>query len=381
MKILYYEMRKSWFKIPVLAVFIILAVINVLRVRKETAASTSETAGDFFAVYDDFCGEINDEMINRLQSELDKLPEFSVFTVFDPEYNPEKYKYTGYQARDLFALLDAKDDITYAVTYPNISNNITKKAYENVRVYEELGAKYRAKRSSLIYSLYQNRSISEYRYVDWAEKYFKYDFSSLLCIIMLILGLSGTFSGECENGMNTLISAYGKRGKTIAAKIISAVLYCLILSAFFSALDFLTVMSANRVEGLALPLYSAEIFAKTPLNVTIIGAVFWFLLMRFCALFAISALIMFISKVSPNTIIAECFSFAACVGLIVLSGFRPSVLNPVNMLAPAAYITEFEAVNLFGTPVLSAVAAILSALAASAFLCCLTAFLGRKSNV
>lgn len=107
-----------------------------------------------------------------------------------------------------------------------------------------------------------------------------------------------------------------------------------------------------------MPLYSAGMFEKTPFDFSFIGAVFVVLGTRFLALFTVSLMILLISKIAPNTIISMVCGFGAVLILILLTAVSQSIWNPIGMLTPNAYLTDFSCVNLFGEPVLMLFAAL-----------------------
>ncbi|MDE5577727.1 MAG: hypothetical protein K2J11_10105 [Oscillospiraceae bacterium] len=243
--------------------------------------------------------------------------------------------------------IDIKPEITYAVTYSNISNAIAARAYENVDLYNSIGMSYEAERNRLIYQAYQNRSIPEYRTTFWAEIFFSYDFSSLLCVVMLVAGLSPCFTHEKESGMKTLIVAADQRAKTDLAKIFSAAVYCIFLSFYFAISDLLSLNFLVGVDGLNMPIYAVETLQKSPFGFSIFSAVFLWTIIRFTALFFISLIILFISKIVPNTILSISAGFAVSVMLIMFS-----ICNK-GMLDPGSYISEFSTVDVSGCPILT----------------------------
>lgn len=235
------------------------------------------------------------------------------------------------------------------------------------------------KKNALIYNLYQNRNIPEYHATNWAGQYFSYDFSSLLCVVMLVLGLASSLTNEKASGMNSLMTAYGKSKKSLFAKIISAAVYCTGLTIFFTGFDIVFCNFFLGIRGVDMPIYSAPIFQNSPFGFSFLSAFFICTGMRFLGLFSIALLIVLISKLSPNTVVSTITSFVAFFVLIFLSLISDNVINPIGLLTPKTYIREFGIVNLFGEPVLLLYAAVM----ASLILCAIEIFvimLGRKSN-
>lgn len=383
MKILYYEMRKSWLKLSTFLMLVICAALNIYRIGS-TSQNFFFTYGEFqepyFRLYDTVSGKLDESKLAQFRSKKNELDNLIGTKMYTTDYAPEKYEYTGYAFGD-YSLYNAAiaPEISYCATYSNISNQIAAKAVEGYYLYKENGNSYERKKSALIYELYQNRSIPEYRATNWTGEYFTYDFSSLLCVIMLILGLSSCFTNEKTSGMNSLITAYGKWTKSLSAKIISAAIYCFGLTIFFTILDLVFINHFLVIDGIDMPIYSAKMFCTSPFRFSFLTAVIICAGLRFLGLLVIALLIMFISKNSPNTVISIGASFAAVIALIFLSLISESVFNPIGLLTPKTYIRECDLTNLFGTPILS----LYTSISAAAILCVAEVILimaGRKRN-
>lgn len=365
MKIIYYEMRKSWLKISTIIFLLIFLGLNYFRLN-DFCRSYYKTYGNFqtpyFRLYETVCGEITEEKLNPFKIRAGELETEIMTQTYSTEYDPEKYIYTGYAHGDfsLYSLM-ISPEISYAATYANTSNRIAAKAAESYNFYKEMGNDYESRKNAMIYNLYSNRRISEYRATNWANAYFSYDFSSLLCIVLLILGLASSFTSERESGMDQLISAYGKTKSTIISKVVSSAIFCLILTIIFTVLDLIAVNRFLVIKNINMPLYSAKLFELTPFNFTFVEAVFVCAGLRFLGLFAIALIVMVISKITPNTIAATISSFAAVLALILLSLISESLINPIGLLTPKNYLEKFSVVDLFGRPILALYGALICA--------------------
>lgn len=383
MKMIYFEARKSWLKVSTFVFLLVFLGFNYFRLN-DFCRSYYKTYGNFqtpyFRLYETVCGEITEEKLNPFKIRAGELEAEIMTQTYSTEYEPEKYIYTGYAHGDfsLYSLM-ISPEISYAATYANTSNRIAAKAAESYNFYKEMGNDYESRKNAMIYNLYSNRAILEYRATNWANAYFSYDFSSLLCIILLILGLSPSFTRERESGMYQLISAYGKMKNTVLSKVASSVVFCAILTIIFTVSDLMGVNNFLVIKDTDMPLYSAELFELTPFNFTFTEAVFVCAGLRFLGLFEISLLVMTISKIVANTISATVSSFAAVLVLILLSLISDSLINPIGLLTPKNYLEKFSVVNLFGRPVLELYGAIIcTALLCFAFIAAVV--LRRKTN-
>lgn len=355
MKLLYFEMRKSWLRLPIFIALAVLSALSVLNLYGKCRSENSRRTGDgkawYWSAYTQYRGEITESMITEFLAYSEALSAQYNSGNYDLQYD-DKY-ITGYLAGDNVLLnIDIKNEIAYAVEYPKISDRIASKAFENVELYNKIGMSYEAARNRLICQAYQNRRISEYRTTFWAEVFFNYDFSSLLCVVMLIAGLSACYTGEKDSGMKTLIRVSNKTGKTDVAKIVSAAVYCAFLSLYFTLFDLLSLDFLVGVDGMNMPVYSVETLQRTPFGFSLLSAIFLWVIMRFIAIFSISLIILYVSKIMPNTVISIVTGFALSMILMFLSISNKGILNPFCALNPGAYIAEFLVFDFLGYPIL-----------------------------
>lgn len=383
MKILYYEMRKSWLRIPTFIVLAVFLALNIFRLNDYCRKYYSTYGGfkePYFKLYNTVCGEITTEKLEPFKRRAKELENEILTQTYSTDYNLEKYNYTGYAHGDfsLYSLI-ISPEISYCATYSNTSNQISEKAAESYHLFNKIGNTFEAQKNKLIYKQYANRSISEYRATNWANAYFSYDFSSLLCVVLLVFGLAAGFTKERESGMSQLISAYGKSKCTVFAKVCSALLFCLLLTVVFTISDFVSVQAFLGVDGADMPIYSAKLFELSPYNFSFAEGILLCGALRLLGLFAISLVITLVSKIAPNTVAATVASFGTVVVLTVLSLVTNSVFDTVKLLTPKTYLLKFNVVNLFGFPVLELYAAVVAVVLLCAVLILLIAA-GRTKN-
>lgn len=360
MKLIYFEMKKSWLKLPILFVLILLCVLDIYKIsdnyRINGRMSGDENKGlknAYYNIYsNDLRGEITQTKINYVKDACNKYKSEVIGKNFSKEYDENTI--TGYIYSDysLFNFIIVPE-LEYAVTYPNISNSISASAYENIDFFEKHNNFPDAEKNRYIYKLYQNRNIDNYNLTEWTELYFKYDFSSLLVLIMLVVTLAPSFTSEYESGMNVMIKSSGKQGNIVNAKLISAALFIFLLTVLFAFFDLLSVNFFCGADGFLNPVYSSPFFKYSPFSFSLFSAIIICALIKFLAFLTIGEIIFIISRLTKNTILSICFSFLIVVLLIVLSNADNSVLNPVNMLSPYKMLTEFKCVIFAGKPILS----------------------------
>ncbi len=366
MKILFYEMRKSWLRA---AVFIVLAVVTVLDFFRIYPANNSRRAlyRGYNEVFFDYGGVPSEEKLQDLSQKADAVDGAMLAGLVD--VTSDDFYMENASREDSLLNFNVKPQIEYMITYPNISNQIALTAYENVELYKQSGRAYETEKNALIYKLYSGRNVPEIRGNKWAERFLSHDFSSLACLILLVLGLSGSFSTEHESGMSTLIGAYGKVRKTVAAKMLSAAVFCAFLTIWFTAFDLVFFNIFDGFDGIDLPLYSLSAYKFTPFNFSILQTVLCWCLQRFLALFAIAAALYLISEISRNAVVATAGGFALCMLLVLLGGLRKNIFNPVSSLTPKSFLTEFKAYDIFGAPLLQPYAALIALVLESLIIC------------
>ncbi len=359
MKMIYYEMKKSWFKIFVLFLLVFFCFLSAYKIcgMYSLSGNFRETDGikrreAYFELYSVLSGEITEEKtryINEIYKELDREVKSGNYST---EYNEDSL--TGYTFADYTLVgFDIIPEIEYAVTYPNISDKICNDAYENIFFFNGRKNYSEAKRNALIYKLYQNREIKSYNLTEWIEYYFKYDFSSLLIIIMIIVGLGSSFSLETESGMNLLIYTSVATNKTANAKIISAGIYILLLTAIFGLFDFFTVKYLCGADGFSNPLYSADLFKYTPYNFSLSKAMIVCAAIKLLAFIVIGEITVLVSALIKKTILALCADFIIIVLFMLHADKNSFIINPINMLSPYRILEKFDCRFIFGKPILT----------------------------
>lgn len=349
MKIIFYEMRKSWLKG---FVFIVLAVVTVLDFIRAFPFDSyiRSMYYNYNKVFEVYGGPPDNGKLRDFGKKADNVS--GAMTMGRTDIVSDDFFTENAAREDGLLNYTVKPQIEYVITYPNISNNVALKAYENYQLYDKIGRSYEKRENAMIYRIYSGRQVSELRGNQWAKRFFSHDFSSLACLIMLVLGLSGSFSTEKESGMKTIIGAYGKVKRTVASKMLSAMIFCALLTLWFTCADLLFYNIFDGFDGINLPLYSVQKFKYTPLNITILQGILLWTLQRFLSLLAMSAAVYLISELSPNTVIATVGGFLLCMVLVVLGGFQKNIFNPVSALTPDNFLVEFKAYNCFGFPVL-----------------------------
>ena len=352
-------MRKSWLKLSTLIILIILSCVNVYKENEYSKTNSifpsinSEQRKVYYELYyNKLSGEITNDRIQLIQDMYFPLAEECSDMQYSTDY--DKNKLTGYVFGDYYLFKKyIIPQVEYAYMYPQTSNVISKKASENIDFYNNFESKYEIRKNKIINNTYKDRFIPEYRLTEWVSIYFSYDFSSLLIILMLILGCCSVFSSETEKGMDITINSINKRNKTINAKIISTLIYCLVLLIFFTAFDLIYIAARYGIDGVFCPIYSVSMFQFCPFIFSVFIVILICLLCKLLVFFIIGLMCLLISILSKNTIMSTDLSFLASIGLITLNDKSSNIFNPIGLLSTRNYISQLECSNIFDIPVLS----------------------------
>lgn len=359
MKIIFYEIKKSWFKLPILVLLIIFCFINVYKFTsvynfsgRFRGNSNINMKNAYYTFYETYSGEITDEKIISVNEYFNRLATLTSNKDYGSEYDKTSISgtiYADYVIYEFYII----PELEYAITYPNKANEICINAYENVLFYSEHNNYEDTEKNKYIYRLYQNRKVEKYNLTEWVKLYFEYDFSSLLIIIMIIIGLASCFSTETESGMITHLKSGGKLAKTVNAKLISAAIYIFFLIAVFTFCDLIIVNRLCGMDGIFNPIYSAEFFGNSPFEFSLFTAIITCALGKYLAFLVIGELVILISVISKNSILSLCGSFLAIILLMLTANENSAIINPVNMLLVYKMLEKFDCKMIFGKPVLS----------------------------
>lgn len=385
MKLIYFEMRKSWLKLPLMLLLILFILIDIYKINNDFIINDAAAGSEMLIrnskpeLYQSMRGKITQEKIDFIKTNSDTLAKEVESFAFSTEYDESRY--TGYVFGD-YRLFDGtfKNDFRDIAMYANLSNRIAQQAYENIEFYEAHNNRYEQQKNIMIMNAYQNRSLDSYYLTQGSEIFFDYDFSCLLALFMIVAVFCQSFSREKEQGMHRLIAISAGAESTIIAKCVAASSFSAILSIVFTSVDWITMNSLYNLDGLTQPIYSLNSFEYSPFNTSVIGMMFNMLVIRFVVYFLISLVIMIISSLSKSSLLSLVLSFAFVAGLVLLQENITSFLNPVEMLSPQKHLAEFQCVNIAGYPIYTIFASLLTAILMSGSAIWLLYFINRRRS-
>lgn len=278
MRLCYLEARKGILRRFVMAALGFLVCLNLVKIGLDyQAGEIREVAGNrenmrqaFMEIYNAAKGDITQETAGFVTQETKRLEELCADGTYSRDYTPGTY--CGYLFGDYFLIHKYFYlPMQYCVSYEDSLEPVLERAEDNLEFYTQVGNKGMAAKSAYILEHYAGRSIRAFYLTDGWEHLLSYGFSDLLILLLLLLGVSGSFSRERETDMLRLLqSTRNGKGKLALSKCVSAILYAVCLTVLFAAVNFTVYGILCGFEGLNCPLYAIESYRDTPFSGTIL---------------------------------------------------------------------------------------------------------------
>ncbi len=277
MKLFYLEARKGILCRSVFIALILFLCLDTLKIGldyragaiREVIGNTEGMQAGFAEIYDKVYGPITNKTAGFLVGEYQRLSQ----AVADGTYSrkPQEDTYSGYIFGDYFLISSYfYPQMSYSVQYSNRMAERLEQEADNLKFYQSVGNKFMAAKSAYILQRYAGRSISSFYLMDSWESLLRYDFSDLLILLLMILGVAASFTREKETGMTMLLSS-SKRGgwPVLASKCGAAVFYAIGLTIIFSLLNLMAYGILFGLQGWDCPLYAIESYQDTPFGGTV----------------------------------------------------------------------------------------------------------------
>lgn len=376
MRILKYELIKIFRRKSIIIALLIFSVINIYKINysfkndhilNNEYKVGKEYSQGYWTAHDKAAGTITYDKINFVKNRYKNA--MDIVSSGNYSVNPNQPNtYTGYIFGDMNMFKELYDGLDYCYNYGNRLDNVISKAEENIEFYREHDNSFQIKNNQKVINAYGKRSISEFYDTTAYEEFFKYNFSSLLIILLLILGLASVFSGEKESNMNTMLltSKYGK-DMTTYTKIIVSIIYVAVVCVYFFVLDFLCFSIIFKLLGSNLPIYAMSDFQYTPLNMKIWQFVIYSDVIKLFGFMIIGVIVLLFSSIFSESLL----SFTASAGTItsclssndyLYSKTREiiALINPVSLLTNEELFKKYNVVDIFGEPFFKSTVSIVS---------------------
>lgn len=356
-QIVSYELKKLFRNRLILFMLMLFSILNICHIftdyQKYAAKEESYRSG-YFAVYDAVSGPWDNDKIRYVIREYEKAKA----VVDSGNYSTEPDQagtHTGYVFGDYGLFEQIRNDMEKLWHYDSRMAALTEKAADNVAFYDQKGNRQQAKLNQKIAETYQNRKVTAF-YDTWGlERYLKYDFSTLLILLLLIPMLSPLFSREHETGMHGLLQLTQNYRKLASAKMLAGITASVLVSLLFITEDFLAFRYLYHIRGLSQPVYTLPDFYDSPLSVSIRSYILINAALKTLCILVIGSICTAVSAAGKKEIIPFCAASAAALILLLTDAFLEnpvlSVINPVTLFSCGKLFQDFQAVFVFGTPV------------------------------
>ncbi len=278
MRFLYLEARKGILRrytLIALALFLCLNTVNIVMEYHAgkilpVVANTDGMQAGYCEIYEQSKGQLTEETVSYITSEYRRLKELTADGTYSRE--PMEGTYSGYIFGDYYLIHSYfYPYMEYSVRYASYMSDILARAEENLTFYKQNENTAGAAESAYILNHYANRNISEFYLYDGWEALLAYDFSDLLILLLLILGIASSFTREKENGMTLILSSCKRGGwPLLFYKCESGIMFAWVLTILFALLNLLMFGLLCGFEGWNSPLYAIENYQYTPFSGSIL---------------------------------------------------------------------------------------------------------------
>ncbi len=389
MRIVIYELIKIFRKKSIIIALLVFSLINIYKVNdcfNRSGKADSAVYQGYWKAYENASGKITESKINFVingYKNSKKIVDAGNFSTNPNQPNT----YTGYIFGDMNMFKELYDSLDYSYNYERSLDNVISKARQNIQFFKNHKNAFEVKSNRNIVNVYANRSISEFYNTEGYEEFFKYNFSSLLIILLLILGLAPVFSSEKETGMHVMQSTckYGKTA-TVSAKIFSSALYIIIICVWFFLLDYICFSVFFKLLGHGLPVYAMQSYQFTPFTMKIWEFVIFLDCIKLIVFLSLGVIILLFSSVFSESLLPFAFSAGAifiCLGSNDFGSYKLrellSVINPLSLLSSRKPFQKYEVVNLFGEPIFQYTAILIYLILLSAVITFFIVLVNRKN--
>ncbi len=358
-QIIVFELKKMFRNKLLLFMLLLFGILNLYRIysgyRKQTG-SEPQFYSAYFRIYENVSGEWNNDIIRYVVAEYEKAKAVVDAGGFSTEPN-QPGTHTGYIFGDMNVFEQIKNEMDERYHYEQTMRKLTANAAENAAFYEQKGNTELAAKNRKIAETYQDRKVTAF-YDTWGlNEYFKYDFSTLLILILMILMLSPLFAKEHELEMHGLLHLAQNAGKLPVCKLAAGGIAVCAVSLLFFTEDFLAFRSLYHISGLFQPVNTLDGYFYSPLHLRIGTYILLNAALKILSFLVLGSICSAVSAAAKHELVPFCVSFSVMLMLVAGDAFAGSsvlsVLNPVTLLSGKKLFREFQTVSFFGTPFFS----------------------------
>lgn len=341
----------------IIAAFILLDVFNIYRNYNISNGVPDGVAAAQRVLQNQLDGEIAEEKTTLINTKIDELTEL-VNGEFNAQKEPDKRFLSGYAFWDLQLWESYQNYIERASEYADNLEGKIETASDNIAYYKDRNPFYSAE-NELYFHTYSNRIINEIYDTDTLPDYFSYCFSSVLMVIVLLIGVVPVFCNECECDMHTVLltSRFGRR-RTIKAKIFSSVIFTIAVSLLFATADFFAFWSFDGIDGLSAPLYAVQGYENTSLSLSVFQFCILLFIIKTVGILVVSLIFLLFSRLFKKPVVPFVCGLVTFFLLMMSKVFFTNqigriinLFNPITLLTSNDLFMDFNVLNVLGQPI------------------------------
>lgn len=401
--LIHFEYRKNFKKISILVAILLFSILDIVKINGVYTENSFFSRGYdveslsrvqprqlYWHLYDNYSGKITDKKIQKLLSIFRPMEKKVADRTASTATNvPNTYTGNYYNDYNFFNECFI-NPMEYFYTYGSYAQGVASTASKNISFYRSIGNAYEARKNAAIESVFKGRSIKDFTYTEMYQFYTHYDFSSILILLICLYGLVGVFVCEKETEMDVVLLTTRSGGKkTIAAKIFSSAIFVLLVSLWFSILDFLSfAFIFGSLKGACSPMYAIQDFSNAALNVSLWQYAILSAVMKALGMLVLGAGALLLSCLFQNALLPFVIGLSAVFGLAYLQNalmgsgrVLMKTLNPFILLVNRELFGKTEFINFLGYPVPSYLSAMIFAILLGALFLIGISILVRKNTV
>jgi len=390
LRLIYYEIRKNYLRGYILAAIFLFAVLNVCIIYRGYLSGDglmgyfmphsreTKVEWDFYhRMHKKLDGSLTANKARFINDEHERLGSMTADRTYTREQQDGTY--TGHVWNDYVMITKYfYEPMKYAASYANQINETLEKAKENIVFYNKYNNSYEQAKNKYIQDHYSGRKISVFYDGKPWELLFKYRFSDLLILLLLLLGLVPIYANEKETRMDDLILS-SRRGKSnmSLAKVLSILIYIVFLMLVFSSLNLLVFGALYRLSGVGMPVYAIEAYQYTPISMTIGFFYMLLLMLKMAGFVTIGLWLCLLSAWFQRVLYPYMLGFLLMVSGLYVSGYLASaetgkmlwaLISPYTLLKGNELLMELLGMNIGNMFVLRLTVCLLIQLILSVFL-------------
>lgn len=349
-----FEINKLINKKIVIFIILLSVLINGIyssnMVKKNNSLETIHYKTGTDRIYDKVSGKITSEKISYIYNEYIRLEKIISEENFSKDFDENTY--TGFIFSDRNFFNELYNNIQYCINYSSQCETISKRASENVQLYKIKKNNYLLNYNEKISEIYSGRYISDYYKTTGWDKYFNYQFSNLIVVMLVIFIMCNIFSSEREENMSVILLT-SRRGKNrlVLRKIMASVLISTVLSLVFYIEDFLIFFLGLELKGMNNPIYSLQEFQLCPLNINIFEFIVYIFVCKIAGIIVFNTLIILASSLAGNNLMSCVISIIFTVAVIAVNIMKLPA-DVLCLLSPQLYLKDYNVVRFLDIPVL-----------------------------